>query len=53
MTSDDADAAETTFEALMAEVMTNAARFGHRQHVQLTWLAVRSCGTMRATSLLD
>jgi hypothetical protein len=53
MTSDDANAAESTFEALMAEVMTTAQRFGHRQHVQLTWLAVRSCGTPGAISLVS
>jgi hypothetical protein len=53
MTNDDVDAVEPTFEALMAEVMTNAPRFGHRQHVQLTWLAVRSCGTTRAISLVS
>ena len=39
MTNDDANAAEPTFEALMAEVMMTAPRFGHRQHIQLTWLA--------------
>ena len=33
-----------TFEQLMAEV-TRGGRFGHRQHVELTWLAVRAFGT--------
>lgn len=42
-----------TFENLMAEVMTSAPRFGHRQHVHLTWLAVRRCGTRRAISLVS
>jgi hypothetical protein len=51
--NDDANAAEPTFDALMAEVMATAQRFGHRQHVQLTWLAVRSCGTPRAISLVS
>jgi hypothetical protein len=55
MTSDDAgtQAADPTFETLMAEVMTTAPRFGHRQHVHLTWLAVRSCGTSKAISLVS
>lgn len=49
----DANAGDPTFETLMAEVMTTAPRFGHRQHVQLTWLAVRKCGTPRAISLVS
>ena len=53
MTNDDANAAEPTFEALMAEVMMTAPRFGHRQHIQLTWLAVRNCGMPRAISLVS
>lgn len=53
MTNDGADAGEPTFETLMAQVMTTAQRFGHRQHVQLTWLAVRSCGTPKAISLVS
>ncbi len=53
MTNDGADAVQPTFETLMAEVMTTAQRFGHRQHVHLTWLAVRSCGTPRAISLVS
>jgi hypothetical protein len=28
------------FDVLLAEVMAQASGFGHRQHVQLTWLAV-------------
>lgn len=55
MTTDDAglDAPEPTFDALMSEVMATAPRFGHRQHVHLTWLAVRSCGTPKAISLVS
>ena len=55
MTNDHAaeHASQPTFEALMAEVMTTAQRFGHRQHVHLTWLAVRSCGTPKAISLVS
>jgi hypothetical protein len=41
------------FDALMAEVMADAARFGHRQHVHLTWLAVRRCGVPAAIDLVS
>ena len=41
------------FEALMQEVMAGAGRFGHRQHVQLTWLAVRRYGTPAAITLVS
>jgi hypothetical protein len=42
-----------TFEALMAEVMASAERFGHREHVHLTWLAVRRCGVPAAVGLVS
>jgi hypothetical protein len=42
-----------TFETLMAEVMASAERFGHREHVHLTWLAVRSCGVPAAVGLVS
>ncbi|WP_327285391.1 MULTISPECIES: hypothetical protein [unclassified Streptomyces] len=41
------------FEELMAEVMVTAARFGHREHVHLTWLAVRRCGVPAAVDLVS
>jgi hypothetical protein len=41
------------FAELMAEVMATAERFGHRQHVHLTWLAVRRCGTAAAVRLVS
>ncbi len=41
------------FNALMAEVMEGAARFGHREHVHLTWLAVRRCGVLEAVGLVS
>ncbi|WP_377273778.1 hypothetical protein [Peterkaempfera sp. SMS 1(5)a] len=41
------------FAQLMGEVMANAERFGHRQHVQLTWLAVRRYGTSAAVDLVS
>jgi hypothetical protein len=55
MTKDDVatDGSQPTFEMLMAEVMSTAPRFGHREHVHLTWLAVRSCGTRSAVALVS
>lgn len=41
------------FDALMAEVMAHADRFGHRQHIHLTWLAVRRYGTSAAIALVS
>ncbi|MFN2561024.1 MAG: hypothetical protein ABR571_06995 [Jatrophihabitans sp.] len=43
----DADA----FDQLMAEVTTG--RFGHREHVNLTWLAIRRHGQGAALRLVD
>ncbi|HEX2312547.1 MAG TPA: hypothetical protein VHJ17_02370 [Thermomonospora sp.] len=41
------------FDALMAEVMTAAEHFGHREHVHLTWLAVRRHGVPAAVGLVS
>ena len=41
------------FDALMAEVMAGASRFGHREHVHLTWLAVRRCGVAAAVAVVS
>jgi hypothetical protein len=41
------------FNALLAEVMATAEHFGHRQHLQLTWLAVRRYGTAAAVDLVS
>ena len=41
------------FDELMREVMADAGRFGHRQHVHLTWLAVRRYGTAAAVGLIS
>lgn len=38
---------------LIAEVMAQAPRFGHRQHVHLTWLAVRRYGTAEAVGIVS
>jgi hypothetical protein len=43
----------TQFQALMQEVMADTDRFGHRQHVQLTWLAVRRVGADEAVDLVS
>ncbi|MFB7619130.1 hypothetical protein [Kitasatospora sp. NPDC056181] len=40
------------FGALLAEVTAAAGRFGHREHVHLTWLAVRAVGVPAAVSLV-
>jgi hypothetical protein len=42
-----------SFEELVAEVMATTGRFGHREHVHLTWLAVRQCGVPEAVSLVS
>ena len=41
------------FESLMAQVMAVAERFGHREHVHLTWLAVRRHGIPGAIDLIS
>jgi hypothetical protein len=43
----------STFSDLMERVMATADRFGHRQHVHLTWLAVRHCGTVEAANMVS
>jgi hypothetical protein len=40
------------FEALMAEAIAGAERFGHREHVRLTWLAVTRHGAPDALALI-
>lgn len=40
------------FGELMGQVTGPEHRFGHRQHVQLTWLAVRRHGTTAAIELI-
>jgi hypothetical protein len=41
------------FDQLMAEVMAGTERFGHREHVHLTWLAVRRHGVPAAIDLVS
>ena len=45
--------ASSPFAELMAEVLSTADRFAHRQHVHLTWLAVRRHGTAAAIDLVS
>jgi hypothetical protein len=46
--------AETpAFDDLMQQVMASADRFGHRQHIHLTWLAVRRYGTAAASAVVS
>lgn len=41
------------FQELLSKVMAHADGFGHRQHVHLTWLAVRRYGTAAAVELIS
>jgi hypothetical protein len=47
------DAGASGFGALMAEATAATGRFGHREHVHLTWLAVRHPGVPAAVSLVS
>ncbi|MFF3608875.1 hypothetical protein [Streptomyces sp. NPDC002463] len=49
MTSSSTDNA---FRELMAEAMAATGGFGHREHVHLTWLAVRRVGMPGAVALV-
>jgi len=44
---------DATFDALLTEVMSTASRFGHREHVYLTWLAVHHCGQRQAVEVVS
>jgi hypothetical protein len=41
-----------TFDQLFTQITAAAGRFGHRQHVELTWRAVRQCGMPDAIDLI-
>lgn len=41
------------FDELMAQVMACAERFGHREHIHLSWLTVRRCGVTTAVDLVS
>ncbi|MDL9980727.1 hypothetical protein [Microbacterium candidum] len=49
----DTDTDTAQFGQLMGKVMATAERFGHRQHLQLTWLAVRRYGTSTAVDIVS
>lgn len=42
-----------SFEDLMTAATRDAERFGHREHVHLTWLAVRRWGRERAVQVIS
>ncbi|WP_225725140.1 MULTISPECIES: hypothetical protein [unclassified Nocardia] len=43
----------TAFDDLMTEVMATAEHFGHREHVHVTWLAIRRFGLPATISMVD
>ncbi|MEU7868906.1 hypothetical protein [Dactylosporangium sp. NPDC049140] len=43
----------TSFEELFATVTAGPGRFGHREHVHLTWLAIRRVGPDSAVALVS
>jgi hypothetical protein len=47
------EAPRSVLAELMADVMATAERFGHREHVHLTWLAVRLLGVPDAIPLVS
>jgi hypothetical protein len=40
------------FDSLVAQVMSDAGRFGHREHLQLTWLSVRRHGVPATVDMI-
>lgn len=44
---------DPAFTELVAEVMANAERFGHREHLHVTWLAIRRHGVPTAIDLVS
>lgn len=42
-----------SFSGLLAEAMAGASRFGHREHVHVTWLAVRRHGVPGAIEVVS
>jgi hypothetical protein len=53
MTTGRPTAAAPDFDQLIAEVLLGSGRFGHREHVHLTWLAVRHFGPARAVGVIS
>lgn len=52
-TSPDEERDAHLFDELMAVAMTGVTHFGHRQHIHLTWLAVRKLGVPEATRIVS
>ena len=44
---------DTGFQDLMTQATTGSSRFGHREHIHLTWLAVRRYGMPAAISVVS
>lgn len=44
---------DVLFDELLARTMSGRAHFGHREHVHLTWLAVRRVGQRAAVELVS
>ena len=44
---------DPTFDTLMTHVMRSAERFGHREHLHLTWMAVRQYGAPEAVDIVS
>jgi len=44
---------DDAFTRAFAEVTAGGRHFGHREHVQLTWLAVRRCGMPAAIDVVS
>lgn len=42
-----------TFSSYLDQALAGAPRFGHREHLHLTWLAIRDHGVPGATSLIS
>ena len=52
MSHDSHPLGDDSFARLLGEAIAGAERFGHREHVHLTWLAVRRHGRDAAISLI-
>ncbi|MER5636926.1 hypothetical protein ABT095_08220 [Kitasatospora sp. NPDC002227] len=46
------DTSADLFDELFTQVRTAAGRFGHREHLELAWLAVRRVGLREAVALV-
>ncbi|MEC3918101.1 hypothetical protein [Nocardia sp. CDC160] len=43
----------TAFDDLVTEVMSDAGRFGHREHLHVTWLALRRFGLPATVAMVS